>query len=85
MLSLRLDQGSGLNQNTARPRHGQWLAVRAMNAAEPGLTVGGKKNTAVGAALDQGTHWEAAALRRGSSGSGRVHGGAGQGSGTRAQ
>ena len=34
MLSLRLDQGSGLNQGktrlgqgTARPGHGQWLAV----------------------------------------------------------
>ena len=49
MLSLRLDQGSGLNQDTARPRHGQWLAVdtatldqavRAMNAAELGLTAG---------------------------------------------
>ena len=50
MLSLRLDQGSRLNQDTARPGHGQWLAVdtaalgqagRAMNAAEPGLTAGG--------------------------------------------
>ena len=27
MLSLRLDRGSGLNQDTARPGHGQWLAV----------------------------------------------------------
>ena len=39
-----------LVQGTARPQHGQWLAVgtaalwqavRAMNAAEPGLTAGG--------------------------------------------
>ena len=46
--------------NMAEPGHWQWLAMRAMNAAELGLTAGGLKITAVGAALDQGTHWEAA-------------------------
>ena len=34
----------------------------------------------MGAELDQGTHWEVAALRRGRNESGRVRGGAGQGS-----